>query len=78
MVEMTKREEGGAPIEGNRRGGRHQTAHVAARDDSEDFCCFGSALTLSGSAAVPFVISTEAQRSGEISVLMLFPGNVQN
>src|SRR5882757_5119329 len=29
-----------------------------------------------GSAALPFVISTEAQRSGEISVLMPLPGNV--
>jgi hypothetical protein len=26
--------------------------------------------------ALPFVISTEAKRSGEISVWMLFPGNV--
>jgi hypothetical protein len=35
-----------------------------------------SATTLSGSTALPFVISTEAQRSGEISVWMLFLGNV--
>ena len=35
-----------------------------------------SATTLPGSAALPFVISTEAQRNGEISVWMLFPGNV--
>jgi hypothetical protein len=35
---------------------------------------FGSVTSLSGSAALPFVISTEAQRSGEISVWMLFLG----
>jgi len=29
-----------------------------------------------GSTALPFVISTEAKRSGEISAWMLFPGNV--
>jgi hypothetical protein len=38
-----------------------------------DFC---SATSLSGSAALPFVISTEAKRSGEISVWILFLGNV--
>ena len=37
---------------------------------------FGSATTLPGSTGLPFVISTEAQRSGEISVWMLFLGNV--
>jgi hypothetical protein len=37
---------------------------------------FYSATTFSGSAALPFVISTEAQRSGEISVRMFFLGNV--
>jgi hypothetical protein len=37
---------------------------------------FCSATTLSGSTALPFVISTEAKRSGEISVWMLFLGNV--
>jgi hypothetical protein len=37
---------------------------------------FFSATTLSGSTALPFVISTEAQRSGEISVWMLFLGSV--
>ena len=37
---------------------------------------FCSATTLSGSATLPFVISTEAQRSGEISVWMRFPGSV--
>jgi len=37
---------------------------------------FRSATSLPGSAALPFVISTGAQRSGEISVWMLFPGNV--
>jgi hypothetical protein len=35
-----------------------------------------SATSLSGSAALPFVISTGAQRSGEISVWMPFLGNV--
>jgi iron complex transport system substrate-binding protein len=35
-----------------------------------------SATTLPGSAALPFVISTGAQRSGEISVWMLILGNV--
>jgi hypothetical protein len=35
-----------------------------------------SATTLSGSASLPFVVSTGAQRSGEISVWMLFLGNV--
>jgi hypothetical protein len=35
-----------------------------------------SNLSLSGSAPLPFVISTEAQRSGEISMWMLFLGNV--
>ena len=37
---------------------------------------FCSAVPLSGSTALPFVISTGAQRSGEISVWMLFLGNV--
>ena len=37
---------------------------------------FSSATTLSGSATLPFVISTEAQRSGEISMWMLLLGNV--
>jgi hypothetical protein len=37
---------------------------------------FCSATSLSGSAPLPFVISTEAKRSGEISVWMLFLGNV--
>jgi hypothetical protein len=36
----------------------------------------GPATALLGSVTLPFVISTEAQRSGEISVLMLFLGNV--
>jgi hypothetical protein len=36
----------------------------------------GPATTLLGSVALPFVISTEAQRSGGISVLMLRLGNV--
>jgi hypothetical protein len=35
-----------------------------------------SATIVPGSAALPFVISTEAQRSGEISVWMLSLGNV--
>src|ERR1700679_447742 len=34
-----------------------------------------SATTLPGSAALPFVISTGAKRSGEISVWTLCPGN---
>ncbi len=37
---------------------------------------FWSATTLPGSTALPFVISTEAQRSGEISVWLLFLGHV--
>ncbi len=37
---------------------------------------FCSATTLSGSATLPFVISTEAKRSGEISMWMLLLGNV--
>ena len=35
-----------------------------------------SEAALHESAALPFVISTEAQRSGEISVLTPHPGNV--
>jgi hypothetical protein len=35
-----------------------------------------SEAALHESAALPFVISTEAQRSGEISVLTPLPGNV--
>jgi hypothetical protein len=34
-----------------------------------------SATTLAGSTNLPFVISTEAKRSGEISVWMLFLGD---
>ena len=37
---------------------------------------FHLATTLYGNATLPFVISTGAQRSGEISVWMLFLGNV--
>jgi hypothetical protein len=37
---------------------------------------FCPATSLSGSAPLPFVISTEAKRSGEISVWMLFLGYV--
>jgi hypothetical protein len=37
-----------------------------------------SATTLPGSTALPFVISTGAQRSGEISLLMPFLGNISN
>jgi hypothetical protein len=37
---------------------------------------FHLATTLYGNATLPFVISTGAQRSGEISVWMLFPGDV--
>ena len=36
----------------------------------------GPLTALPGNAGLPFVISTEAQRSGEISVLMLRLGNV--
>jgi hypothetical protein len=35
-----------------------------------------SATTVDGSATLPFVISTEARRSAEISVWMLLLGNV--
>ena len=35
-----------------------------------------SSFSLAGSATLPFVISTEAKRSGEISVWILFLGNV--
>jgi hypothetical protein len=38
-----------------------------------DFC---SATSLSGSAALPFVISTEAKRSGEICGSAVLLGNV--
>jgi hypothetical protein len=37
---------------------------------------FFPATSLPESTALPFVISTEAQRSGEISVWMFFLGNV--
>jgi hypothetical protein len=37
---------------------------------------FCSANTLPGNGPLPFVISTGAQRSGEISVWMLLLGNV--
>jgi hypothetical protein len=37
---------------------------------------FSSATALPVSTGLPFVISTEAKRSGEISVWMLFLGNV--
>jgi hypothetical protein len=37
---------------------------------------FYSATTLDGGTALPFFISTGAQRSGEISVWMLLLGNV--
>jgi hypothetical protein len=37
---------------------------------------FHLATALPGSATLPFVISTGAKRSGEISVWMLFLGNV--
>jgi hypothetical protein len=40
-----------------------QTGHVIALVTNNEFC---SATTLAGSAALPFVISTGAQRSGEI------------
>jgi hypothetical protein len=47
-----------------------QRAH---QGDEKGSC---SATTVPGSTALPFVISTGAQRSGEISVWMLFLGNV--
>jgi len=37
---------------------------------------FYLAANVHGTAVLPFVISTGAQRSGEISVWMLFLGNV--
>jgi hypothetical protein len=39
---------------------------MGLRPAQGDEKCFCSATTLNGSAALPFVISTEAQRSGEI------------
>src|SRR3984885_11223219 len=42
-------------------------------EDENGFC---SATTFARSAPLPFVISTEAKRSGEISVWMLLLGNV--
>jgi len=49
---------------------------MGPRPTYEDENGFYSATSLPGSAALPFVISTGAQRSGEISVLMPLPGNV--
>jgi hypothetical protein len=46
------------------------------RPTYEDENGFYSATSLPGSAALPFVISTGAQRSGEISVWMPRLGNV--
>src|ERR1700678_4374307 len=44
-------------------------------EDENGFC---SATTFARSAPLPFVISTEAKRSGEISVWMLLLGNIFN
>jgi hypothetical protein len=49
---------------------------MGERPTYEDENGFYLATTLPGSAALPFVISTGAQRSGEISVLMPLLGNV--
>jgi hypothetical protein len=49
---------------------------MGLRPTDEDENGFYSATSLPGSAALPFVISTGAQRSGEISVLMPLRGNV--
>jgi hypothetical protein len=49
---------------------------MGQRPTYEDENDFYSASSLPGSAALPFVISTGAQRSGEISVLMPLLGNV--
>jgi hypothetical protein len=49
---------------------------MGQRPTYEDENGFYSATSLPGSAALPFVISTGAQRSGEISVWMLLLGNV--
>ncbi|MEA3006562.1 MAG: hypothetical protein QOI94_1831, partial [Acidobacteriaceae bacterium] len=48
---------------------------MGERPTYEDENGFYLATTLPGSAALPFVISTGAQRSGEISVLMPLLGN---
>jgi hypothetical protein len=49
---------------------------MGQRPTYEDENGFYSATSLPGSAALPFVISTGAQRSGEISVWMPLLGNV--
>ncbi|MDX6462802.1 MAG: hypothetical protein QOE55_6499 [Acidobacteriaceae bacterium] len=49
---------------------------MGERPTYEDKNGFYLATTLPGSAALPFVISTGAQRSGEISVWMPLLGNV--
>jgi hypothetical protein len=49
---------------------------MGLRPTYEDENGFYSATSLPRSAALPFVISTGAQRSGEISVWMPLPGNV--
>ncbi len=54
----------------------NKLALMGQRPTYEDENGFYSATSLPGSAALPFVISTGAQRSGEISVLMPLLGNV--
>jgi hypothetical protein len=49
------------------------TGQVITLATNGEFC---SATTLAGSTSLPFVISTGAQRSGEISVWIRFLGNV--
>jgi hypothetical protein len=49
---------------------------MGQRPTYEDENGFYSATSLPGSADLPFVISTGAQRSGEISVWMPLLGNV--
>ncbi|MDT7812435.1 MAG: hypothetical protein QOJ51_5803 [Acidobacteriaceae bacterium] len=49
---------------------------MGQRPTYEDENGFYSATSLSGNAVLPFVISTGAQRSGEISVWMPRLGNV--
>jgi hypothetical protein len=66
----------------SRKGPRNCRSLGFARDDkgkgnrSIKSGCLLSEAALHGSAALPFVVSTEAQRSGETSVLTSLPGNV--
>jgi hypothetical protein len=56
----------------NRRSLHNAAAPVETKNGSR------SATTVPQSTGLPFVISTEAQRSGEISVWMLLLGDVFN